>query len=90
MNFHEPCGKMLTFKLKIPLQRREVKRHSEKDFYESRGSLFELVGDGTDYGPLIRWNIDTNYGKLKWSLVYVEEDRILLLIFAVTEVKGKL
>ena len=31
-----------------------------------------------------------NYVDLEWSLVYVEEDSILLLIFAKTEGKGKL
>ena len=67
---------------------------------KSRRTLFESGGDGTSKSsvgnpmkmvePMPMDLKVKNYVKLEWSLVYAEEDGVLLLIFAKSEGKGKM
>ena len=66
---------------------------------KSRRTLFESRGDGTSksfVGNPIKMletmpmDPKVNYVNLGWSLVYIEDDVVLLLIFAKSEGKGKM
>ena len=98
IHFNEPCDKVEKFVIKI---RSPTKRASDSFIPDkSRRTLFESTGDGTSKSSMgnpmkIVESIPTdpkvkNYVKVEWSLVYSEENGVLLLIFAKSEGKGKL
>ena len=98
----EPRPKVPSFKLKF----RSSTKHDSKSFLKekSRRSLFESGGDGTSKSSvgntknkqiMLVEDKSTehklkNYSHVEWSLTYIEEDGVLLLIFATSEGKGKL
>ena len=98
IHFNEPREKVEKFVIKI----RSPNKRASDSFVpdKSRRTLFESTGDGTSKyyvgNPMkIVESIPTdpkvkNYVKLEWSLVYSEENGVLLLIFAKSEGKGKL
>ena len=84
--------------MKIPSP---TKRNSDSFLNDkSRRTLFESGGDGTStsfVGNTIKTLVDKpakprfkNYLDLEWTLIYAEEDGVLLLIFAKPEGQGKL
>ena len=99
IHFSEPREKLEKFVIKI----RSPNKRASDSFVpdKSRRTLFESTGDGTSKSSVghpqakIVESIPTdpkvkNYPKLEWSLVYSEENGVLLLIFAKSEGKGKL
>ena len=97
-HFSEPCQKVPIFKLTIQTPTKQCFDSFLQD--KSRRTLFESSGDGTSKSSFgismkqLKENLVEsrmkNYVDLEWSLVYVEEDGVLLLIFAKFEGKGKL
>ena len=92
--FSEPRQKVPTFKLKIksPAKNSPPMKGSDKFLMDkSRRTLFESGGDGISKSStcntnrLVEEKVEQkikNYVDLEWSLMYVDEDGILLLIFA--------
>ena len=92
MDFSEPREKILTFKLKIPTPtKRSLVDPCLNQLVMEHRSHLQATQEGNQL-----WSLNSlehrhkNYSKLEWSLVYVEEDGVLLLIFATIEGKGKL
>ena len=101
LHFSEPRQKVPSFKLKIPTPTKGSDSFLKE---KSRRTLFESGGDGTSKSSVgntkskqvllpeekVNQPRLKNYTALEWSLVYVEEDGVLLLIFSKSEGKGKL